>query len=310
MKKQVFALTLFFCCLIGFAKDKNPINYRFNKNDTIYLLKEVEKDGKKVSTKLQIVVQEAKKTTALLKFNQIGSSFEADSTLIDQSTKDGLDKFIEQIKSKSISPIIQFKNGKPKNIVNFKEVKAYSSEMVDNLFKVLSTRTENLPDSLKEKADSTALLLERFLKPMFEMFMTEDVFMSEYSDIVISDLPQKFEKISYDDGKNFFHYSLTATENEGEYAFQKVEKTELGREDLNDPEQKGDLTIDIIKEMGALGKLVTAFLDSYKIEETSSGIIYSNGIPKQLVREKKTTISAMGRNKENIEKITISAIDK
>ena len=71
MKKQVLALALFCCCLIGFAKNKRPFDYRFHKNDTINILKVEENDSTKSSSKLQIVVLEAKGTNAVLKFTDL-----------------------------------------------------------------------------------------------------------------------------------------------------------------------------------------------------------------------------------------------
>lgn len=316
MKKQVLALALFCCCLIGYAKDKQPFDYRFHKNDTINILKVEEKDSIKGSSKLQIVVLEAKGSKAVLKFTDF-VDFDGDESFINNpkfALFQDKEQFLENLQSFSrllVPPIIQYENGKPKSMLNFKEVKDSASVMLDNFFNLISKHLN--PDSLKaskNEIDSTMLVMTQFLKPMFEEFITEEVMMSEYSDLVQHDLPQKLGEWSETKGGATTQYSLTATQNAGEYEYQEKTKTELSKEELKDPQFKDNPTIETITEMGLFGKLALAFLDSLSIESSTNGVIYSNGIPKHLVKEIRTSFSMMGRKRESTKKVTISVIEK
>lgn len=316
MKKQVFALTLFCCCLIGFAKDKNPINYRFHKNDTINLLKEeVDEEGKKTSSKLQVVVIEANGTKALLEFKSIiDDTAELDSSLNNSKLNFIADKekFKEEIMSKTISPIILYENGKAKSVFNFEEVKTSMTEVLNTCLNEISENPEAALDMPKEKADSAMIIIKRFIMPLFETFMTEETIMSGYSTIVLSGLPQKLGEDKVTDKHATMRVSLSATENEGEYAFQRTIKAQYSADDLNDPSLKesNPMIFSLTSKLGALGTLLAAFIDSINVDVIEGGVVFANGIPKQLVHEKKITISAMGKNKERIEKVTISVIDK
>lgn len=148
------------------------------------------------------------------------------------------------------------------------------------------------------------------MKSMLESFMTEEIIMSEYSDIVLSDLPQKLGKSSESRGKSNTQSSLTATKKTGEYEFQQIAKAELSKNELKDPQLKDNPVIQMFTEFGALGKLMGAFVDSLKIESTTNGVICSNGIPKHFVKEYKIIYSMMGQEKESTEKVTISMIDE
>jgi len=123
-------------------------------------------------------------------------------------------------------------------------------------------------------------------------------------------LPQKLGKWSGTKGGALGQYSLAATENEGEYEYHDKAKIELSKEDLSDPQLKDNLAVEAFTEMGGLGKLMIAFLDSFSFERTTNGVIYSNGIPKHLVKETKGFFSVMGRKKKITKKVTISVIDK
>ena len=324
MKKQVIALALFCCCLIGYAKDKRPFDYRFHKNDTIYLLQETEIDSiKHPIQKYQIVVLEAKGSKAVLKFTGLPNSEGLDSInnkFIDKkipglSLKDK-EGFLNRIKSLSqslVSPIIRYEDGKPKGMVNFKEMKDSTLVIMDNIFNMSSQQLKDAPDSMKVKGediDSTMTMLKQFMMPMMEMFMTEELMMSQYSDMVQGEMPQKLGKWGVTNGGTTVQVSLTATQNAGEYEYQSITKTNLNRDDLKDPQLKDNPAIETFTEMGAFGKLALAFMDSLSIESTTNGVIYSNGIPKHLVKELRTSYSMMGQTKESIKRETISVIDK
>ena len=328
MKKQVIALALFCCCLIGYAKDKRPFDYRFHKNDTIYLLQETEIDSiKHPIQKYQIVVLEAKGSKAVLKFTGLPNSEGLDSInnkFIDKkipglSLKDK-EGFLNRIKSLSqslVSPIIRYEDGKPKGMVNFKEMKASTLVCMDSLFNISSQRVKDdykdAPDSMKVKGediDSTMTMLKQFMMPMMEMFVTEELMMSQYSDLIQSDLPQKLGKWNETKGGATVQCSMAATQNAGEYEYQSITKTNLNRDDLKDPQLKDNPAIETFTEMGAFGKLALAFMDSLSIESTTNGVIYSNGIPKHFVKELRTSFSMMGQTKESIKRETISVIDK
>lgn len=319
MKKQVLALALLCCCLIGFAKDKSPINYRFHKNDTITLLMEKESDGmrssKKSSNKLQIIVLEAKESKALLKLNYFDVKVEVDSTTSNSKLDllQNKEELLTNIMSKMVPPIIQFENGKPKSMKNFKEVKASITEIWDGLF---DTIVESFPDSLKE--DSTMLGVTQFIKPMLDAlmteFMTEETLLAGYSDFIITDLPTKLGESSKGDEKAVITSSFLATETKGEYAYQRTEKANLSKKDLKESNDNKDSAISeftsLFKETGALGALATAFLDSMSIDNKKSGVLLSNGIPKHLVSESRVKFSIMGETKETYNKLTISVIEK
>ncbi|MBR6030491.1 MAG: hypothetical protein IKP36_00840 [Bacteroidaceae bacterium] len=320
MKKQILALALLCCFLFGFAKDKSPINYRFHKNDTITLLMEKESDGIKSSTKssnkLQIIVLEAKGSKALLKLNYFDPKIDVDYTT-SKDPKLGFlqnkEEFFTKILSKMVPPIIQFENGKPKSMKNFKEVKASITEIWDGLF---DTIVESFPDSLKE--DSTMLGVTQFIKPMLDAlmteFMTEETLLAGYSDFIITDLPTKLGESSKGDEKAVITSSFLATEAKGEYAYQRTEKANLSKKDLKESNENKDSAISeftsLFKETGALGALATAFLDSMSIDNKKSGVLLSNGIPKHLVSESRVKFSIMGETKETYNKLTISVIEK
>ena len=316
MKKQVLALALLCCCLIGFAKDKRPINYRFHKNDTIHILKVEEKDSIKTTTNYQVVVLEAKGTKAVMKFTDFAYPDVVESRMKNPKYSFIQDqkKLFEELQSLSmllISPIIRFENGKPKSMVNFKEVKDSTLVMFDKLFNLYSKHLNS--DSLKAsktQVDSTMLMATKFLKPMMEIFMTEEMMLSDYSNIVQNYLPQKTGKWSETKGGATMQCSLTATQNSGEYEYYNITKTNLNGEDLKNPQLKDNPVIETFTETGAFGKLALAFIDSLSIETTTTGVIYSNGIPKHLVKEVRKSFSMMGKKKESTEKVTISIIDK
>ena len=134
--------------------------------------------------------------------------------------------------------------------------------------------------------------------------------MSQYSDLIQSDLPQKTGKWNETKGGATAQCSLTATQNAGEYEYHNEAKTELSGDELRDPQLKDNPAIEVFTKTGAFGKLVMAFLDSVKIESTTNGVIYSNGIPKHLVKETKESFSVMGRKKESTKRVTISVIGK
>lgn len=316
MKKQVLALALLCCCLFGLAKDKRPINYRFHKNDTINILKVEEKDSITIPSKLQVVVLEAKGTKAVLKFTHLANPDGIES--IRKNPKFSLiqdkEKLFEKLQSlsrSSISPIIQFEKGKPKSMVNFKEVKDSSLVMFDEIFTLIPKHlnTDSLKTS-KTKVDSTMLMVTKFLRPMIEEFMTEEMMLSEYSDIVQNNLPQKTGKWSDTKGGATMQCSLTATQNAGEYEYQYIAKTNLTGDELKDPQLKDNPAIETFTEMGVFGKMALTFMDSLSLETTINGVIYSNGIPKHLVKEVRKSFSMMGKKKESTEKVTISIIDK
>ena len=145
---------------------------------------------------------------------------------------------------------------------------------------------------------------------MIEEFMTEELIMSQYSDMVQHDLPQKLGEWNGTKGGALGQYSLTATQNAGEYEYQEKAKTELSGDELKDPQLKDNPAIETFTEMGVFGKLALAFIDSLSIESTTNGVIYSNGIPKHLVKEIRTSFSMMGQKKDSTKKVTISVIDK
>lgn len=308
MKKQVLALVLLCCSLFSLAKDNRPINYQFHKNDTINLLIIQDRDGNKSSAKLQITVQEAKGSKVLLKFNYLDAKADIDSssgnpTLNFLQNKEG---FLANLMSKKAPSIIQYINGEPKSIKNFKEVKASMLEMLDDLFNLA---TESLPDSLKE--EPTTQGMTEFLKPMFEEFMTEDILMAEFSDYIITDLPTELGESTIGDEKAFISSSLLATEKAGEYAYQRTKKANLSKKDLKESNEKTNPAIsELTSGLKSWGALATAFLDSLSIDNKQSGIVLSNGIPKHFVVESRIKFSVMGETKEKHEKMTISVIDK
>jgi len=104
--------------------------------------------------------------------------------------------------------------------------------------------------------------------------------------------------------------SLTATQNAGEYEYYNVAKTNLNGDELKNSQLKDNPALEVYTAMGVFGKMALAFMDSLSIETTTNGVIYSNGIPKHLVKEIRTSISMMGKKKESTEKVTISVIDK
>ena len=316
MKKQVLVLALLYCCLIGFAKNKRPINYRFHKNDTINILIAKENDSIKNTSRLQIVVLEAKGTKAVMKFTSFADLDGVESRMKNPKysfiqDKERLFDKLQSIALSSITPIIRFENGKPKSMVNFKEVKDSTLVMVDKVFSLYSKHLN--PDSLKAsktKVDSTMLMVKKILKPMIEEFMTEEMMLSEYSNIVQHDLPQKTGKWSETKEGATMQCSLTATQNAGEYEYYNVAKTNLNGDELKDSQLKDNPALEVYTAMGVFGKMALAFMDSLSIETTTNGVIYSNGIPKHLVKEIRTSISMMGKKKESTEKVTISVIDK
>lgn len=318
MKKQVIALALFCCCLIGYAKDKRPFDYRFHKNDTINILKVEENDSTKKTTKYQIVVLEAKGSKAVLKFKGLPDTEGIESFMNNPShgfirNKENFTNRIQSMSQSFVSPIIRYKDGKPESMVNFKEMKASTLVCLDSIFNISSQLAKDGPDSMKvkeENIDSVLTMIKQIMRPLMEEFMTEELMMSQYSDMVQHDLPQKLGKWSGTKGGALGQYSLAATENEGEYEYHDKAKIELSKEDLSDPQLKDNLAVEAFTEMGGLGKLMIAFLDSFSFERTTNGVIYSNGIPKHLVKETKGFFSVMGRKKKITKKVTISVIDK
>lgn len=318
MKKQVLALALLCCCLIGFAKDKRPINYRFHKNDTINILKVVERDSTKKTTKYQIVVLEAKGSKAVLKFKGIPDPDGFESFMNNPShgfikNKENFLNKIQSLSLSSVSPIIRYKNGKPKGMVNFKEMKTSTLVLLDSVFSISSQLVKDAPDSMKvkeENTDSVMTMIKQIMRPLMEEFMTEELMMSQYSDMVQSSMPQKLGKWSETKGGALGQYSLTATQNAGEYEYHDKAKIELSKEDLSNPQLKDNPAVEAFTEMGGLGKLMVAFLDSFSFERTTNGVICSNGIPKHFVKETKGVFSVMGRKKKSTQKVTISVIDK
>ena len=310
MKKQVLALALLCCCLIGYAKNKRPINYRFHKNDTIYLLKVTEKDSITMPIKYQIIILEAKGSKAVLKFNGMPNPEALDSFMNKPTSSLSIDKesLLNRIQSlqssrlSSVSPIIRYKDGKPTGMVNFKEMKASTLVFIDSIFSISSQLVKDAPDSMKvkgENTDSIATMMKQIMRPLMEEFMTEELIMSQFSDIVQSGMPQKLGEWSGTKGGALGQFSLTATQNAGEYEYHDKAKTELSKEDLSNPQLKDNPAIEAFTEMGGLGKLIVAFLDSFCFERTTNGVICSNGIPKHLVKETKECFSLMGPKKES-----------
>jgi hypothetical protein len=192
-------------------------------------------------------------------------------------------------------------------------MKASLLVLMDSVFSISSEFVKDAPDSLKvkeENTDSVMTKIKQIMRPLMEEFMTEELMMSDFSDIVQHSLPQKLGEWNGTKGGALGQYSLTATQNAGEYEYHATAKTNLSKEDLNNPQLKDNPAIEAFTEMGGLGKLVTAFLDSLIIEITTDGVIYSNGIPKHLVEEKKMVFSMMGQKRESTTKVTISVLDK
>lgn len=312
MKKQVLALALLCCCLIGFAKDKRPINYRFHKNDTINFLSTTERDGSTSSSKYQVVVLESKGKKALLKFNVLsfGDEIEEDSTPTDSAFNfiQNKEAFLEMFKSKMVSPIIQFEKGEAKKIVNFEEQKASMKELMNVILNEYSKNPKMNQD--KPMNDSILVFIKNFMMPMVDEFLTEEMFLKDYSSIVLNDIPQKLGEFNKNDGKTILQSSLTATQIAGEYAFRQICKMELSKEDLKNSERKDNPVVNMISNMGLGGKLMLAFVDSMQFETTKSGVVYSNGLPKHFVEETRVSFSAMGKKKEMITKQTVSIIEK
>ena len=227
MKKQVLALALLCCCLIGFAKDKRPINYRFHKNDTINILKVVERDSTKKTTKYQIVVLEAKGSKAVLKFKGLPDTEGIESFMNNPShgfirNKENFTNRIQSMSQSFVSPIIRYKDGKPESMVNFKEMKASLLVLMDSVFSISSEFVKDAPDSLKvkeENTDSVMTKIKQIMRPLMEEFMTEELMMSDFSDIVQHSLPQKLGEWNGTKGGALGQYSLTATQNAGEYEY-------------------------------------------------------------------------------------------
>lgn len=157
---KLYIIIALFCSLATYAKDNRPINYQFHNNDTINLIRVEEEDGNKKTSKLQVIVLDAKNTKATLKFNTIAYDVTVDSA-VNSKMKDYMpdkEQLLAKIQALSLPPIIKFENGKPKSIVNFNEVKASISAIFDETIDFSSKKTKALHDSQEEEADSTIFL--------------------------------------------------------------------------------------------------------------------------------------------------------
>lgn len=264
------------------------ISYQLHPNDTItFMQDQVDNDGKKSSSTIQLVVHETADSRALVEFNSI----------FDDENASGEDQYMELLKSKILSPLIELDKGVSQRVVNIEEMKSSFSDLLDEL--------TNAPTLSQKEKDSLQLAM-RIIKPLFEKLHTEEAIMQEFSDLVISNLPEKLgSAITKKDGKKI-KSTLKATDNPNEYRFHQVIQTEYSGADILSG--KGQHADPMVAALSSMGGIFVAMIESVKIEINRDGVVLANGLPKEVKVATKMTMSALGEQVKRTSTKNISMI--